>query len=246
MAMEAVQQIQPDNRVISGYYVKEAQFMNPIVVKEAWEDRTETMLHLRPVKRPYEKESTWSDITIYAFYDDRWTECFKASVQVEYEDPAQADVKEERRQAHQRIADKFLEAQTSCTRPVDSQVFYEDATEHGLAYGEAFQVIEDIRWDGKANTVARVDMSKWKTTSLVHPVVLDSAFHALRVSTTSGLDLSNATNVPVRLVDGWFSQTGWQQPETSSVKWFATSEVKGGKESDEGSIYAIADNGSVL
>ncbi|KAI1653021.1 hypothetical protein F4813DRAFT_400491 [Daldinia decipiens] len=246
MAMEAVQQIQPDSRTISGYYVKEAHFMNPIVVKEAWEDRTETMLHLRPVKRPYEKESTWSDITIYAFYDDRWTECFKASVQVEYEDPTQADIQSERRQARQRIADRFLEAQTLCTRPVDSQVFYEDATEHGLAYGEAFQVIEDIRWDGKANTIARVDMAKWKTTSLVHPVVLDSAFHALRVSTTLGLDLSNATNVPVRLVDGWFSQTGWQQPETSSVKWFATSEVKGGRESEEGSIYALADDGSVL
>ncbi|KAI1806524.1 hypothetical protein F4811DRAFT_510318 [Daldinia bambusicola] len=246
MAMEAVLQMQPDNRVVSGYYVKEANFMNPIVVKEAWEDRTETMLHLRPVQRPYEKESTWSDITIYAYYDNRWTECFKASIQVEFDDPAQVDIREERRQAHKKVADRFLEAQAACTRPVDSQVFYDDATEHGLAYGEAFQVLEDIRWDGKADTVARVDMAKWKTTSLVHPVVLDSAFHALRVSTTSGLDLSNATNVPVRLEDGWFSQTGWQQPETSSVKWFATSEVKGGRESDEGSIYAIADNGSVL
>ncbi|KAI8964593.1 hypothetical protein F5Y11DRAFT_355477 [Daldinia sp. FL1419] len=203
MSMEAIQQIQPEGRVVSGYYVKEANFMNPIVVKEAWEDRTETMLHLRPVKRPYEKESTWSDITIYA-------------IQVEYEDPTQADLQEERRQAHKRISDQ----------PVDSQVFYEDATEHGLAYGEAFQ----------AHTIARVDMSKWKTTSLVHPVVLDSAFHALRVSTTLGLDLSSATNVP----------TGWQQPATSAVRWFATSEIKGNRESDEGSIYGIADDGSVL
>ncbi|KAI1105776.1 hypothetical protein F4804DRAFT_111633 [Jackrogersella minutella] len=246
MAMEAVQQICPDNRAIAGYYVKEANFMNPILVKEAWEDRTETMLHLRPVKRPYEKESTWSDVTIYSYYDNRWTECFKASIQVEYEESAQTDLQDERRQAHKRITDQFAEAKEACTRPVDSQVFYEDATDHGLDYRGAFQVIEDIQWDGKASTIARVDMSKWKTTSLVHPVVLDSAFHVLRVSTTLGLSLSNATNVPVRLVDGWFSPSGWQQPQTSSVRYLTTSEVKGNRESEEGTIYAIADDGSVL
>ncbi|KAI0895664.1 hypothetical protein F4806DRAFT_502638 [Annulohypoxylon nitens] len=246
MAMEAVQQLQPENRVISGYYVKEAHFMNPILVKEAWEDRTETMLHLRPVKRPYEKESTWSDVTIYAYYDNRWTECFKANIQVEYEDATLTDLQEERRQAHIRVTDQFIKTRELCTKPIDSQVFYENATDHGLGYGEAFQVIEDIQWDGKSNTVARVDMTKWKTTSLVHPVVLDSAFHVLRVSTTLGLSLSNATNVPVRLVDGWFSPSGWQQPQTSSIHYLATTEIKGGRESEEGAIYAIADDGSVL
>ncbi|KAI1459907.1 hypothetical protein F4805DRAFT_35615 [Annulohypoxylon moriforme] len=246
MAMEAVQQLRPENRVISGYYVKEAQFMSPILVKEAWEDRTETMLHLRPVKRPYEKESTWSDITIYAYFDNRWTECFKANIQVEYEDSTLTDLQEERRQAHTRVTDQYIKARELCTRPVDSQVFYEDAIDHGLGYGEAFQVIEDIQWDGKSNAIARVDMTKWKTTSLVHPVVLDSALHVLRVSTTLGLSLSNATNVPVRLVDGWFAPSGWQQPQTSSVHYLATSEIKGGRESEEGTIYGLADDGSVL
>ncbi|KAI1774512.1 hypothetical protein F4818DRAFT_64374 [Hypoxylon cercidicola] len=246
MAMEAVQQMCPDNRVILGYHVQEALFMNPILVKDAWEDRTETMLHLQPVKRPYEKESTWSDVTIYSYYDNRWTECFKATIRVEYEDAAQMDILEERRQVHEKVKRQFDQARELCTRPVDSGVFYEDATEHGLGYGEAFQVIEDIQWDGKANAIARVNISKWKTTSLVHPVVLDSAFHVLRVSTTLGLSLSNATNVPVRLVDGWFSSSGWQQPNTSSVRYFATSEVKGGRESEEGTIYALADDGSVL
>lgn len=246
MAMEAVQQLCPENRVISGYYVKEAHFLNPILVKEAWEDRTETMLHLRPVKRPYEKESTWSDVTIYSFYDNRWTECFKANIQVEYEESTQTDVQEERRQTHERVKSRFQQAEDSCTKPLDSGVFYEDANERGLGYGEAFQVIEDFRWDGKGDAIGRVDMSKWKTTSLVHPVVLDSAFHVLRVSTTLGLSLSNATNVPVRLVDGWFSSSGWQQPQTSSVRYFSTSDVKADRESEEGTIYALADDGSVL
>ncbi|KAI6080113.1 hypothetical protein F4821DRAFT_87865 [Hypoxylon rubiginosum] len=246
MAMEAVQQMCADNRVIAGYYVKEAYFMNPILVKEAWEDRTETVLHLQPVKRPYEKESTWFDVTIYSYCDNRWTQCFRANIQIEYEDAALIDAQSERRQAHEKVKRRYEQAKESCTRPVDSGVFYEDATAHGLGYGRSFQVIEDIRWDGKADAIARVTTSKWKTSSLVHPVILDAAFHVLRVSTTLGLSLSNATNVPVRLVDGWFSPSRWQQPETSSVRYLATSEVKGGRESEEGTIYALAEDGSVL
>ncbi|KAI5859540.1 hypothetical protein GGS23DRAFT_584878 [Durotheca rogersii] len=247
MAMEAVQHLCPPGRVISGYFVKEAHFMSPIIVKEAWEDRTETMLHLRPVKRPYEKESTWSDISIYSYYENRWTECFKASIQVEYEDTTHADLREERRQAHVRVAGEFKRTEALCTRPVDSQIFYDDASQHGLEYGDAFRVLDDIRWDGKENTIARVDLSRVKqTTSLLHPIVLDTAFHVLRVSTTLGLSLSSATTIPVRLHDAWFSPTGWQRPHTSSVRYMAASEVRGDRESDGGIIYALADDGTVL
>ncbi len=43
MAMEAAQQMastQP-NREITGYLIKEARFLNPIVVREPWEERIE-------------------------------------------------------------------------------------------------------------------------------------------------------------------------------------------------------------
>ncbi|KAI1392973.1 uncharacterized protein F4822DRAFT_441708 [Hypoxylon trugodes] len=243
MAMEAVRHMCSDTRLISGYYIKEAHFVSPILVKEAWEDKTETMLHLHPIKMPQEKESSWSDVTIYAYRNDNWTECFNARIQVEL---GGKDLLEERRRSHKLVADQFIEAEESCTRPIDSQMFYEDAIDHGLGYGEAFQVVEDIQWDGKTSTIARVDISKWKTTSLVHPVVLDSALHVLCVSTTLGLSLSNATNVPVQLFNGWFSPSGWQQPHTHSIRYLATSNVRGSRESEEGSVYAIADDGSIL
>lgn len=248
MAIEAAQQMCPTNRKISGYYIKEAHFMSPIVVKAAWEDRTETILHLQPIRKPHEKESTWSDIKIFSYSDSRWSECFKATIQVQYEETTPVDAGQERRLANESLLNQYRSATKSCTRPIDSQVFYKEAAEHGLKYGDSFQLLEDIHWDDKANAVARVDVSKstHQTTSLVHPAVLDAAFHALRVSTTKGLSASSATNVPVQIIDAWFAPTGWQHPQTSSVRYLAISSAETGRESDEGSIYALADDGSTL
>lgn len=57
MAIEAVKQMCSRDRKILGYYIKEAHFLNPIVVGRSWEDSTETILQLLPVRKPYEKES---------------------------------------------------------------------------------------------------------------------------------------------------------------------------------------------
>jgi NADPH:quinone reductase-like Zn-dependent oxidoreductase/NAD(P)-dependent dehydrogenase (short-subunit alcohol dehydrogenase family)/SAM-dependent methyltransferase len=253
MAMEAVQQMCPPSRTIAGYYFKEAHFMSPIVIKQAWEDRTETMLHLRPVRRPNEKESGWSDITIYSYTpsDDQWTECFRASIQVQYHDAVKSDEAiRERRLADGKLFATYQRAMETCTRPIDSQVFYDDAAEHGIKWGEWFQVLGDINWDGDARTIGRVNLgksSRHRTTSLVHPAVLDAAFHALRVSTTQGLSLSSSnTNIPVKLVDAWFAPSGWQQPDPFAIQYLATAQGQAGRDRSEGAIYAFTDDGSVL
>lgn len=243
----------PPTRKIAGYYIKEAHFLNPIVVKQAWEEKTETMLHLRPVRKPNEKESAWSDITIYSYdaSDDQWTECFRASIQAQYQDAVQgAEALRERQLADERVLGEFQRAAETCTRPIDSQVFYDDAAEHGITWGEWFQVLDNICWDGEASAIGRVNLAKssrYQTESLVHPAVLDAALQALRVSTTKGLALSAShTTIPVKLADAWFAPSGWQRPDTSSVRYLATARGEAGRERCEGTIFALADDGSVL
>ncbi|KAI1485448.1 hypothetical protein F5X96DRAFT_682809 [Biscogniauxia mediterranea] len=249
-AMEAVQEMAPTNRTISGYLVKEAHFLNPIVIKEAWDNRTETLLHLRPVQKPYEKESVWSDINIFSRVGDRWTECFRASIQVQYaaDSGLNLDNGLEDRLMRENVLRQYQIATETCTTFIQSQSFYEDSTEHGIKYGEWFELLEDIRWDGKSNAIARVNMptSKYQTNSLVHPAVLDAAFQALRVGTTKGLSASSSTHVPMRLHDAWFSASGWQHPSTASIRYMVTARGDPGKEATEGSIYALADDGSTL
>lgn len=247
MAMEAALQTIPASRRITGYSIKEARFISPIVVGQSWEDRTETIVELRPAQESYEKDSARSEVRGFCYRNKEWTECFSARIQVEYEDEAShCDVQKEKKLLGEGILRRYEEAVEGCTQPVDSQVFYQNAADHGIQYGEWFQLLDEIHWDGKTRAVARIDVSRpqFRTTSLVHPAVLDAVIHMLRASSQAFASAS-ATNVPVRIVDTWVSASGWQSPQTRSLRCLGT--ASGGRDSGEdGSICVLGDDGSVL
>ncbi|TGJ81386.1 hypothetical protein E0Z10_g7369 [Xylaria hypoxylon] len=247
MAMEAAREMALENRVVSGYYIKEAHFLSPIVVKDSWEHKTETMLHLYPLQKPYEKQSTWSDIKLFARYDDRWNECFRATIQVQYEEQrTEVDNGIEKQLANNHAMLRYKRALEACTTGIDSQEFYKDSDEHGIKYGEWFQILEDIRWDGTETSIARVNVTPKHQAGLVHPAVLDAAFHVLRVSITKGLTEVSGTHVPMSLHDGWFSASGWQASHTSSIRYLTVTSGDAGREVKSGAIYALADDNSML
>ncbi|KAF6807279.1 polyketide synthase [Colletotrichum musicola] len=247
MAVEAALQMVPLNRTIAGFSVKDAYFKNRIVVGETSEDRTETVVELTPLQKSYEKSSTWSDVRIFIYRNKECSECFQAQIQVEYqEDLALPGVQKEKDLLDRETLRRYEEAAEGCTRPVDLQVFYRKAAEHGLRYGDRFQLLDDIHWDGQKNAVARIDVSKprFNTNSLVHPAVLDTVFHMIRASSQAFASAA-ATNVPVKVVNAWFSATGWQSPETGFLRCWGVSNVDQDA-GEDGTIYALADNGKVL
>jgi NADPH:quinone reductase-like Zn-dependent oxidoreductase/SAM-dependent methyltransferase len=247
MAIEAVQQMVPADRVVAGYLVKEATFISPIIISETWEDRTETSLTLRPVAQQ-SNGATQFETTIFSYRNGQWTENSRATIRVDYAESDTADdVDDERRLAEEDVKRKQALLRQHCDKPVDSNVHYSHASEQGLQYGDWFSILQDIRWDSKLNAVGRVDVSKkrYQTSSLVHPAVLDTAFHVLRVSAGS----QPAANVPVRLEDAWFASSGWQHPETDSVQWLATSNSPVNGElsrGEQGKLHALSDSGKVL
>ncbi|PLB53839.1 hypothetical protein P170DRAFT_396789 [Aspergillus steynii IBT 23096] len=248
MAIEAVQQMVPEGRTAAGYLVKKAEFTSPIIVSEAWEDRTETQVRLLPVQRQHQNEVvSSSDVAIFACSRGEWAECFRAKIDVDYESLSCVDEGLEKCLSNEAVRKQFRRATQSCKRPVDPRVLYRDANEHGLQYGDWFQLVQDVNWDGKSNAVAHVDVSRarYGSTSFVHPAVLDQAFHVLRVCSGQ----QPAANVPVILEDAWFSSSGWQHPQTNSISWLATSttgEKQGFNFGEQGSLQALADNGAVL
>ncbi|KAJ2993259.1 hypothetical protein NUW58_g1893 [Xylaria curta] len=247
MAMEAAREMASQNRVVSGYYIKEAHFLSPVVVKEAWEHKTETMLHLRPIQKPYDKQTTWSDIKLFARYDDRWNECFRATVQIRYEEQStEVDHGMEKRLARNQVMLKYRHAVDTCMTGIDSGQFYKNASDNGLKYGEWFRIMEDIRWDGTATSIARVNATSKHQAGLMHPAVLDAAFHLLRVSITKGLTAASSTHVPMSLHDGWFSASGWQASHTSSIRYMAITSGNARQEAKEGAIYALADDDTTI
>lgn len=249
MALEAVRQTAHANQTISGYYIKEATFMNPIVVRPGPEGRTELMTHLRPLQQPYEKASLRSEIRVFARQDTHWSECFKAIIHTEYEEaPTEVDGGFEARVDAETFVRNYEHAQKVCVNQVSKQHFYNWHHEQGLKYGEAFSLAEDIYWDGGELGVARVDVSPPtdRFEGVVHPAVLDAACQVCFTAPSNGMSKGLPTIIPHKIHDTWVSASGWQYPQTRHIRMLTTSKFKSGVTGLECSFTALADNGSPL
>ncbi|KAJ5287311.1 polyketide synthase [Penicillium angulare] len=242
LAMEAARQIVPSNDNINGYFVKEIDFLSPIIIAETWEERTETQVCLRQIDKRTANMPEF-DIAIFSYYRGKWTKCCKAIIQVEI------NGQNSRLQTESNVSDEFKEAKKLCTRPLESYVVYNDATRYGLQYGEMFQQLQDMSWDGEKRFFALLDVTKNKlqTRSLVHPAVLDTLFQALVLSA----DHKRVGRIPVRLVDAWFASSGWQHPECGSIRLLgkfegSTSDLGSSKRTSGGRAYAVTENGRIL
>lgn len=250
MALEAVKEMCPISRQLTGFYVKEACFASPIIIQETFESHTETILHLHPVQKPYEKESRWSDIKIFARFDQRWVECFRASIETQYE--AQIDDIDgglENKLSTKGITEGIEQAKASCTMTFDPKVFYNTCRDHGIKYGDWFQVLDGIHWDGVRETIARVDVStsKYCTAGIVHPAVLDALFQVMMVYTSKSLESKTPkTEIPYKISDAWFASSGWQPPTTSTIHLWAPGGRTLSEQKAQRSVYALADNGMLL
>ncbi|KAH8889473.1 hypothetical protein GQ53DRAFT_869901 [Thozetella sp. PMI_491] len=257
MALEAAKQLlTTDSRPISSFVMKQGQFLAPITVGETLEDATETELHLRPITSAHEKEITWFEVSIFSYREGRWTENFQAQIHAQFEDDdssREVDGGKETRLDRQRIRKHVEQAFTQCVNEVNVDAFYSFVSKSGSNYGPSFRQLAEIRWDGHATTVARVNMASMKkhsqhlTESPVHPAIMDAAVHLINSSISRGLTEQIPTLVPRRFASLWISAKIWDQ-ETTSLRLVSelrstTSSSVNGVEKD---LYALADDGTPL
>jgi hypothetical protein len=64
MAVDAVREAMApgSGQKVTGYRIKDALFLSTAIISQAPNEPTETMVHLRPVRRASEKEVTWSQV----------------------------------------------------------------------------------------------------------------------------------------------------------------------------------------
>ena len=253
MAIEAVkQETFASERKISGFFMKEGQFIAPITIGETIQTATETVLHLRPIQNAYEKDQTWYEIIIFSYRDERWTQCFRADVQVQYEEAtkAQVDGGRENQLWQEQHRKRFQQASESCQRVVNDNTFYEFCADHGFQYGESFRLLRDIGWDGHEQSTAHIDMTGLKehqiVDSPVHPAVLDAGIHLLLVQISKGLAGQISTFVPQRLGNTWVSAKPWGHATSSLHLTSFLRERNHSSENFKGSLWALADDGSPL
>lgn len=215
-------------RTISGFYIKRAHFLAPIPVGNSMLDATEATLHLRPVQSTYEKQSSKYEVSIFTYHENRWRECFRSDIQIQYEsktvtqvDGGQEDVLE-----LARIFDLARQRSQACTDTVAKKAFYDFCGEHGIEYGECFQLLDEIAWDGVSNSTAVLNLDKpkqrWQpVNSPSHPTVLDAAIHLVLTQVSKGLSEHIPTLVPGSVSNVWISAKPWTEA-TSSLRLTST------------------------
>lgn len=250
MALEAVKQICPENRQLAGFLIKQASFINPIVVGETAENSTETIIQLRRVHSGNEKESTWSEVKITTQSKDKWTECFHAMIQMQFEENAlsEVDCGLESRLWNEKATTDLNNARQHCIKELDSRTFYKTCHESGLVYGPTFQLLQDIKWDGNNIAIGRIDVTgaDHASASIIHPAVLDCAMQIILAQTSNGLSDSTSTFVPSSLNNAWFSVSAWNRPDISSVNVWSGHAGQSGAQEIGASVRCFGDNDRLL
>lgn len=257
MAVEAVKQLaMADGRPIAGFVLKQGQLLVPITVGETFQDATETDLHLRPLIRPYEKESKWFEARIFSYHDGRWTENFRVEVQVQYDEKQanEVDGGQETRLYHQRVRQHVEMAMAQCAKTIDKEDFYSFIASRGSHLGDSFQHLDHIRWDGSSTGAAYINMPLAMKTyrsidSPVHPSILDATLTHLQTSYVSkGLVDQSSTLVPQQFANLWISSKIWDQETTilRVVSEFRKSSTVSTSTAIPLNVYALADDGSPL
>ncbi|KAF2868562.1 polyketide synthase PksD [Massariosphaeria phaeospora] len=248
IAIEAVKQMAQEHQTISGFLIKEATFMRPISMQE--DKKTEITTQLRPLNNAYERTSLRFEVKIFSVDDGGdWTECFKAVIhaQLSSETATEVDAGFEARAVEQAFSSSYDDATRSCTTPVTMQNFYKWLHNQGLCHGESFRLTEDISWDGRELSVARIKNPTELYEGVVHPTVLDNCLQICCVAPSGGMTKKGlATFIPSRLRETWISATGWQYPETRMIRVRSQSKLNQTMTGFESSFAALADDGTLL
>lgn len=247
MALEAVKQMANPHKRILGYYIKEASFTSPIIIHR--DQTTEVTTALRPLTQAYEKSSQRFQVQLLAYIDTFWSECFSATIHIQYEEPdTEVDRGQEAKHEAQRHTQRYIQANDDSTRRIDKRRFYQWLDEQGLKYGKQFSLAEDVHWDGHAQTTAKVNVEPplEAYAGTVHPAVFDAACQVCYVAPSEGMSESLPTIVPHKMRSAWISAKGWQYPETKQIKVATESRLKTVGSGIQTSVIILGDDGSPL
>lgn len=247
IALEAVREMVNLQKKLLAYYIKDATFMNPIMIQA--EAETDLMVILRPLQQVYEKSASRFEVQIFAATGDYWNNCFQAVIHTKYDEgPSEVDVGLEARVAAEDAIRNNEHAKKESTRHIDKHDFYKTLGRHGLTYGDSFSLVDDVYWNGNEKAVAHINFESLDQTlgSVVHPAVLDAAFQVCFVAPSAGMTMMLPTVIPHKVQDLWISATGWKHLRSPTVQVSATSRLRSIDFGIESSLAILASDGSLL
>ncbi|KAI1116621.1 hypothetical protein F5Y14DRAFT_49656 [Nemania sp. NC0429] len=240
---QAVQDYLGPEVSLSGFTIKKASFLSPIIVNEE-AGRTEVVTHLRQVEESHGKELGPFEVQIFTYYDNSWSMAVDAVIYATQNESQldEVDGGQEARLELERKAKCFEDLAKACTKPIDSRAFYQYVPKANLEYGDTFQLLSNIRWDGGyvcAADINQVPQSHPAAGNMLHATVLDTTLHAILVQLTEGLLHPTSAVMPHTLTNTWISATGWQ---TKSLKFANTTKSLNGPANSDSTVRVYMTN----
>ncbi|KAF2706215.1 ketoacyl-synt-domain-containing protein [Pleomassaria siparia CBS 279.74] len=253
IALEAAHQTADPERLVTGYFVKEANFYNPIVIPNDEESSAELETFLRPSATG----SVLSDIRICVRSGDRWLDACRVSVQVEYASSrSDSSVADESLLRIQSTAELHSQVIAQCGKMVDRDTLYRTYDTMGLQYGPTFRNLHNMTWNESNAAVADVRIIPRRASSaeneadtfLIHPGTLDAIVHLSFVPLTSGGTTVFRTAMPTRIRNAWIRNVDTRDTVIGKdVFWRATSTAScNGFKKIEGNFTVVDEHGQVV
>lgn len=268
MAIEGAQQLAEKGRIISGYFLHDSVFLNPIIIRPGG-DKTVTHLHMRPSRQTQEQLSHAYDFQIYTEVGGRWQTNCRGQISIQYEGKSTGATAAEQQQQQQvtradTVAlqlkqeeafykEQWETARRECHMHVPTSKIYKTFQGNGLHYGPSFQVMDDLQWGGSNISIGTIKPFEWKAEQsenapephMVHPSTLDGLGQLGWVALTQGGEKLVTTGlVSTRVREAWISGAGASAEHIDTLHAVAHSRFKGLRGTDT-SVYAIDNRGKL-
>ncbi|KAK1148135.1 Type I Iterative Polyketide synthase (PKS) [Aspergillus melleus] len=255
MAIEGAARLADPTREKSGYYLHDATFTHPIVIDAA--GRTQADVYMRAIRQNQDKSSHSFEFRIYVPVGGQWTEACRGVMSVQYAgssgegewDIARRQAKLDSQYHMERLNDTKARSQLS----VPTDRMYQTLRDNGLHYGPAFQVMQNLSWDGKTDAAGDIKVFEWnkeqsqqtREEHVVHPATLDGLGQLGLVALTNGGEKMVTTGLAsTRVRKAWIAASGASSPSTSTLKAYARSKFKGLRGTDT-HVVALDESGDL-
>lgn len=248
MAIEGARQLADENRLITGYCIKDATFQKSLSIFQR-QSGVEVQLYLRSIKSGSEKDSAWSDFRLCVYEDGHWAENCRGKIQVEYQSvEVEFNADDSATESFRHYRSLYENAIEGCDRVIDRKLMYEHIQDMGVDYGPAFQSLYHLACNDKGEAIAeiltahRLDHESLDQDQIhvMHPTSLDAIAQLVYVALTKGAREHIPTTIPTRVGKFWIAHSSpSNSPDGApAVQAYTKSEFKGYR-ATESSLFAL-------
>lgn len=210
MAIEATKQVVEPSMVITGYELKNVNFLSALKVPVGGAG-AETRFYLRPQDTATGGDTSWWRFTLCS-HDGSWVKNCEGSIKpITTAGPTLGKKSS--------LADQTA----ACPTALDANRFYEMLGSFGFQFGPAFHRISGISSDLRNHLVTDVvpyqgGHPHWSEQYTIHPTTLDALMQSVPLLRSQGGMKKIPISIPSHIDRAWLSNSGLSVADCSSLK----------------------------